>query len=34
VIKRIGWVGHEACMGEKRYTYMTLRGEPKREIPL
>jgi hypothetical protein len=30
----MGWVGHEACMGEVRKAYKILVGELKGEIPL
>jgi hypothetical protein len=32
--RRIRWVGHVTCMGEKRGVYRVLVGKPERKTPL
>jgi hypothetical protein len=32
--RRMEWIGHVACVGEKRNTYKVLVGEPERKRPL
>jgi hypothetical protein len=32
--RRMIWVGHVACMGERRGAYRVLVGDPEENIPL
>jgi hypothetical protein len=33
-LRRMGWAGHVACMGERRGAYRVLVGKPKGKRPL